>query len=375
MSSWTHEEVAELQQKGNDYALQTWLQNAPPCGQGGRPIKGADVAVYKRFVVECYEHKRYFGEAGNLNITPVGEAPPTVPVATNSAAPKPSKKKNTSKNHSRVASSAPAAPMVDLLDFASETAPGPAASPAPTTAEPFQAEFGIFSSSTTVNAPAQSTGHQDLFPADFGATTVAETGNHLPPVSFDPFSDGCAIVTPSINGSSSGAWATSNNTNSANNDMFADFATLSVAAPSSHQEQVPNAPASAPKKSIMGGHHNASAISMMGGPSLAQPVGGGGVNLKMNSINNGMNLQQQQMKMMQHQGQMPMMTPQQMQQQIREMQMQMQTQQQHGHFNMAQMNQLSMGDNTGISNGSGIYGNAGNKGANSKNIDIDPFAF
>jgi Putative GTPase activating protein for Arf len=66
MSSWTDEEVSELERKGNDYCRRTWLKNAPPYGTSGRPQSGSDLAVYKRFVVDVYEQKRYYGADGEL---------------------------------------------------------------------------------------------------------------------------------------------------------------------------------------------------------------------------------------------------------------------------------------------------------------------
>lgn len=61
MSSWTDAEVAELEAKGNDHARRTWLKNAPPPGTNGRPKEGDHVDVFKRFVVDVYEKRRYYG--------------------------------------------------------------------------------------------------------------------------------------------------------------------------------------------------------------------------------------------------------------------------------------------------------------------------
>lgn len=49
-SSWSDDEVAELQRKGNDFACRTWLKNAPPPGSGGR--EGDDFNFFKQFVVK-----------------------------------------------------------------------------------------------------------------------------------------------------------------------------------------------------------------------------------------------------------------------------------------------------------------------------------
>eukprot|EP00957_Ditylum_brightwellii_P141490 10778721-Ditylum_brightwellii.AAC.1 len=63
MSSWTDAEVVALKRGGNDVARNTWLANAPPIGTGGRPREGDHVDVFKRFIVDVYERKRYYGEA------------------------------------------------------------------------------------------------------------------------------------------------------------------------------------------------------------------------------------------------------------------------------------------------------------------------
>lgn len=66
MSNWTMEEVDALTSRrngGNEAALHTWLQNAPPVGgkySGGcRPKAGDRVEVYKQFILDCYEHGKF----------------------------------------------------------------------------------------------------------------------------------------------------------------------------------------------------------------------------------------------------------------------------------------------------------------------------
>ena len=82
MSSWTDAEVAELELKGNDYARRTWLKNAPPVGTNGRPKEGDHVDVFKRFVVDVYERRKYYGEDTGAapqhvaTAVPVTQAPP-----------------------------------------------------------------------------------------------------------------------------------------------------------------------------------------------------------------------------------------------------------------------------------------------------------
>lgn len=153
MSSWTDEEVAELERKGNDYCLRTWLKNAPPCGHNGRPQPGSDLAVYKRFVVDAYENKRYFGNDDG----PVAITQPQAPPPRASAAPQIRSIKPVS-----APVSAPPPPVVDLLDFSS---------PAPSTAAPVSSStdlFGDFTSAQSVNPPFDA----------FAATSVQAPANN-----------------------------------------------------------------------------------------------------------------------------------------------------------------------------------------------------
>ncbi len=62
MSSWDHGEALKLKVHGNDYARKVWLAMAPPPGVGGRPREGDDIDVFKRFVVDAYERRRYYRE-------------------------------------------------------------------------------------------------------------------------------------------------------------------------------------------------------------------------------------------------------------------------------------------------------------------------
>ncbi|KAL7477726.1 hypothetical protein ACHAW6_003519 [Cyclotella cf. meneghiniana] len=71
MSTWDHGEVLQLKTHGNEYARRVWLGNAPAVGTGGRPKEGDDINVFKRFVVEAYENKKYYrdpvdGETGGV---------------------------------------------------------------------------------------------------------------------------------------------------------------------------------------------------------------------------------------------------------------------------------------------------------------------
>ena len=62
MSSWDQGEILKLRTHGNDYARAVWLANAPEVGKGGRPKEGDDINLFKRFIVEVYEQKRYYQE-------------------------------------------------------------------------------------------------------------------------------------------------------------------------------------------------------------------------------------------------------------------------------------------------------------------------
>jgi hypothetical protein len=66
MSTWTIDEVNALSmehQGGNEVALHVWLANAPPIGGkypgGSRPKEGDRVEVFKQFITDCYELKKF----------------------------------------------------------------------------------------------------------------------------------------------------------------------------------------------------------------------------------------------------------------------------------------------------------------------------
>jgi hypothetical protein len=160
MSSWTDDEVQELRMKGNDYCRRTWLKNAPPPGSGGRPKEGDHVDVFKRFVVDAYERKKYYGEDDGLlpsqgvaTAIPVSQDPPAAvarsrqlptvraPVAPPVAAPN---------------------PAPDLLDFSA--AESESTSTAPATS--FQANFDAFHP-TPAPATTSTSGNNASFNATF----------------------------------------------------------------------------------------------------------------------------------------------------------------------------------------------------------------
>lgn len=164
MSAWTDAEVAELERKGNDYAKRTWLKNAPPIGSSGRPREGDDVNVFKRFVVDAYERKRYYGEddggvgAGMAVATAV---PLSGPPPSHFTGGPPARTVPRSISRPPV-SAAPVAvaPVADLLDFSSMAPATPAPPPA---AAVFEADFEAF------GAPAAPT---PIAPAPAAPVTV-----------------------------------------------------------------------------------------------------------------------------------------------------------------------------------------------------------
>lgn len=77
MSTWTIEEVMALstdQNGGNEVALHVWLANAPPVGGkypgGTRPKEGDKVEIFKQFITDCYEHKKFKASTPFSSSTP-----------------------------------------------------------------------------------------------------------------------------------------------------------------------------------------------------------------------------------------------------------------------------------------------------------------
>jgi len=181
MSTWSDEEARELQEKGNDYARRTWLKNAPPVGQNGRPEEGDNIDVFKRFVIDAYERKLYHGEdEGSWAATGSSNLPPPTVTAGPAAAPsKPKSKVSTiapvrrkfSTASSTVITPAPAPPVVaDLLDFTSTPNESIQSSGNNTT---FQANFGdIFAPVTTTTTTTTTT---TMKPTTTSSSTPANT--------------------------------------------------------------------------------------------------------------------------------------------------------------------------------------------------------
>lgn len=304
MSTWTDAEVEELERKGNDYCRRTWLKNAPAEGTGGRPIPGSDISCYKRFVIDAYENKRYYGDDE-------GALHDEVPLATRTSITKAPVRQQKAKVIAKAPISAPLPPIADLLDF---SAPSTSTSGAaqnitvqsqviqnPTTIatksfQPvFEANFDSqFNSAEdtdlvrTTKPPksSNSTGSdhniqsstENLFKADFSQFSEAAptTSNAFQPsfgTNFDSQSNNTSFfndVKPAQAPASAGIDHGFPSLSSSNPDLTisSDFEGLTVNAG--------NMSAPKEKKPIMGtgGNSNASAISMMRGttPQANMPI-------------------------------------------------------------------------------------------------------
>jgi hypothetical protein len=191
MSSWSDEEAAELQRMGNDYCRRTWLKNAPPVGTGGRPKEGDPVDVFKRFVVDVYERKRYYGEDDTgappvaisaaphvATAIPFARPPMAAAAAPGALAPPPRQtfRAPVAAPAPAVAATPIAPPVADLLDFGS-AAPSPAAA---LSTYSFAADFAAFA--PTAEAPqaapaAAAPPANDPFRPSFEASVPAPASN------------------------------------------------------------------------------------------------------------------------------------------------------------------------------------------------------
>ena len=309
MSSWTDQEVAELQRKGNDYARRTWLKNSPPIGQGGRPREGESLDVFKRFVVDVYERKHYYGEdeGSNHNAGAVGSrAAVPARVATTVAVPAAPRTATTIRAPVRKSTPAPAPPPVvaDLLDFTSMPSTTTSQAGAGNTGNiAFQANFDAFAPTA---APLPASGSFSGAPTIAPAPTTTST-----PIQNDPFQPAqSAAAAVSSTGSSF---------NFINNNNF------TAALPPS-PVPVAAAPMPAIKKPVMNNHSMNQTSSLISSMNMSGPNNyrQGNHNMMGNGNSNGMgwnnngnqssfggmgNMQpmQQQMMMQQQQQQMMMM--------------------------------------------------------------------
>ena len=275
---WTDEEVAELARKGNDHCRRTWLKNAPPPGTGGRPAPGMDINLFKKFVIEAYEYKRYYGEddGADTGAQPMPRAapPPPAPAA-------PPQRRVMPRAAPAPAPVPPPAPVMDLLDFGATTttpASAPSATPAAANVNLFQANFDAAPAPPTQPAVTNS---NNLFAA--------------PKASDVPVLSKPAPAAPAPAPSTSGGGG------------IADFAGL-MAGPSTNT--MSNAGTSG-KKPIMG---NGSALAGMPPTQQQQPVMMGMSNMVGAPMNMNMNMNPQLMMQQQQQMMQQMMMMQQQQQ-------------------------------------------------------------
>lgn len=206
MSSWTDEEAAELQRKGNDYARRTWLKNAPPIGTGGRPKEGDRIDVFKRFVVDVYERKRYYDDdeedsgTASGHHTHVASAVSARPVNTARA---PVVTRAPVRKAVPAHAPTPSAPVADLLDFGSmslTTRPLEAKTNV-NSMKPFEANFDAFAPVTLVTTSEPSTDAK--IPAapskidPFNSQTVSTTKSHCNTfeANFDAFAPVTSVKT------------------------------------------------------------------------------------------------------------------------------------------------------------------------------------
>lgn len=282
MSSWTDAEVTELEAKGNDYARDTWLKNAPPPGTGGRPKEGDHIDVFKRFVVDAYEHKKYYGEYTGAQ--PAAVAPQHVTTAIPVVRPP-----STSFSVPPVAiAPMPKPAATDLLDFA--MAP---AVPSPAT---FQADFDAFAGAPAA-APTPAPIPSASFQADFAAFQTPAPASSAS--SAFGFIANAPVVSSDAPVSASSGFAflakppPAAQAPAPQND-FADFAGLTISTPST----IPVAAPVGAKKPIMSVNQKGSLISSMDSmATTSQPQSNlGGFMSQQNAFNgiNGSNMMQQQ---------------------------------------------------------------------------------
>ncbi|GFH58993.1 hypothetical protein CTEN210_15469 [Chaetoceros tenuissimus] len=373
MSSWDQGEVLKLKRHGNEVARNTWLANAPPVGQGGRPKEGDDVNVFKRFIVTVYENKKYYSADGEVS-SPVKssiEAPPPQPTATFDAPTQPVKSR---KPKQKAKPKAPApAPAVDLLDFGafdSAPTPGPSTQPA--------------------NQSSVSTGNASNDFADFGAfesaapSTSNQSSISVSSPTFDAFGDFSQAPAPAP--VATNTFDPFDNTSA---DTSATATTQSNDLLSMTQPSTSTTASTTTKKPVMGNNQGTSSmISSMGQAPMMNNMGMNNMNnANMNMMNNTNMNMMNNMNMANFGGNNNMMMPNQgmmnSQQQMMMMQQQMnnmaihqsQQNQMQNNFNMMN-NGMMMGNMTG---GNSMQGNrtmvSNTQPTNSVKKDAnDPFA-
>ena len=271
MSSRDTGEILLLKPRGNEYARKVWLGNAPNVGEGGRPKEGDDINVFKRFIVECYENKRYYREPvegdsyGEKNEKAssggVGARQPTSRVQS-AGRTITSHKPNVALQHNNGFSAAP--PRAAAAETMKAPQQSVAATPAP---EVDLLDFGAFDSAPlSTNVPNANV-----------LSTVATTATADP---FDPFNSNPTSTTTTTSNSSLMQEAPTNQTGGGFDDSFFDpFGTMQTTSTA-------NASAPTASKPIM--NNNNSFGIMNGGMQNNNMMQGGGMNTNMNGMNNNM---------------------------------------------------------------------------------------
>lgn len=337
MSSWSNDEVEALERGGNLKCRRTWLKNAPPEGQGGRPKPGDDINVHKRFIVEAYEHKRYYGDFDPSD--GMGSAATSAPTSGSAAsassrrtaaapvaaAPVSAPPPRTKRPVVAPAPTPAPPPVVDLLDFAdfSSSAPAPPATNSSSQNsyhDPFAADSSSFRQSSAAPVPTNpSASIFDVFgagsPAPASTTSAPHSSANVDSFAFDAFGSTPAANAGIGNRAPVPAPASDPPSSSFSSDPFAfdafgsSLPSVSSAPPSSLNDSS-KIQSNVTKKPIMGGpsgsaYNGASAISMMGagvhsGMQLPPSMSGGGnggtgmnnmnMNMNMNNMNMNMNM-------------------------------------------------------------------------------------
>jgi hypothetical protein len=200
MSSWDHGEALKLKVHGNDYARKVWLATAPPPGVGGRPREGDDIDVFKRFVVDAYERRRYYREPDSSGggsdgkdrgSDVVGAAGKGTTVRSSMPSSAPATALNAPPVHTPP-TVAPAA-VVDLLDFGAFDTPASVVNSTSTAASTSDAFFDPFNDNSATMATDASSQSTSAAATSSNNNNINTNGNIS--ANFDAFS-------PSMNGTS-----------------------------------------------------------------------------------------------------------------------------------------------------------------------------
>jgi len=330
MSRWTDDEVSELERKGNDYARRTWLKNAPPIGTSGRPRKGDDVNVFKRFVVQVYEYKRYYGEDDGLeeqdDDDDDDDDDEVSTSSSDSSVEQPRRVKLSNQRTSASSlrqvpkvtarSSAPAPVVADLLDFSAPSVPSQLSN---TSANAFQPSFDAFESPSPAPAtPAVVSDSTNMFDPDFGDFQSGTNSFQQPAPTSAPAASGFGFTTETPR-QVPVAMAMSNGNGSMSTTAFSapfhGLATMSTPSGAGIKAPSPNPAAETRKKQVMSNMSfstNANAISYMNIPQTNQQGFHNSGMVAQNYMKQQQQanmMQQQQLRMMQQQKQQscPMM--------------------------------------------------------------------